>query len=518
MLKKIVIYPCVFLLAVFSLPANGGKAEESSGEEPLVIDWLGYNTYGQVDPESIIVKTMEERYNVRFNIWFIDDKEWERAIAVRLASGEMPDYMKLKGGQNVRRLVDQGILTPVTDEMLAMIPAYTEIMDNVDPEGVWRTRPTIDGKLYGLRKYNITQSYPTVIVWRKDWLENVGITKIPETIEEFEEAMYKFTFEDPDGNGIDDTYGLSSTVFHAVLGAFGHPATIHFDGRDGGAVIFKKDGKFDYAGIQPEMQDGLALLNKWYRDGVIDPEFITGENKGGYWAVSHSFINGKIGVTGKIMAYHWQPGYVNNGNPGQVMKEMLKLNPGSEYGKNIVIGRSPVGPDGKSGSSTWGAVGHVFAFTVKATEDSRTIPTILRMLNDVLDDQELNRFVSWGLEGEHYTIDDNGTILQNAELSKASTRTELGLRVFNGGLFNPEFQKADRPLFYDFLDETRNRGYPNYEIIQTDALSRYSGDLGKLTLETYVKIILGEIPVSEFDSYVRTFRRQGGDEVVASLN
>ena len=518
MLKRIIIYPCIFLLTAVSLMANGGKAEESSGEEPLVIDWLGYNTYGQVDPESIIVKTMEERYNVRFNIWFIDDKEWERAIAVRLASGEMPDYMKIKGHQNIRRLVEQGILTPFTDEMLTMIPAYTKIMDEVDPNGKWKIRPSVDDKLYGIRKYNITQSYPTILVWRNDWLENVGITKVPETLEEFEQAIYKFTFEDPDGNGIDDTYGLSETVFHTVLGAFGYPGIINFNGSEISTNIFMNEGKLDYAAIQPEMKDALSLLSKWYKDGVIDPEFITGENKGGYWAVSHSFINGKIGVTGKIMAYHWSPQYVNNGKAGRVLDEMMKVSPEVQFGKNVVIGRSPVGPGGKSGAYLWGALGQVFAFTVKATEDPRSIPTILKMLNDTLENSAQYRFVFWGLEGEHHSVDDNGTVLQFKDFSGGKKRTQLGLQVFNGGLLNPDFQKRDRPIFYQFLDETRNTGYAPYTVTQTDEFSRYSGDLDKFTLETYVKIILGEIPVSEFDSFVRTFRRQGGDEVVASLN
>ena len=48
----------------------------------------------------------------------------------------------------------------------------------------------------------------------------------------------------------------------------------------------------------PEMKEALERIAKWYQDGVIDPEFVTGENQGGYWALSHSFINGRIGVSG----------------------------------------------------------------------------------------------------------------------------------------------------------------------------------------------------------------------------
>ena len=47
----------------------------------------------------------------------------------------------------------------------------------------------------------------------------------------------------------------------------------------------------------PHNKEALALVKQLYDDGVLDPEFITGENQGGYWAISHSFVNGRIGVT-----------------------------------------------------------------------------------------------------------------------------------------------------------------------------------------------------------------------------
>lgn len=44
---------------------------------------------------------------------------------------------------------------------------------------------------------------------RKSWLDAVG-GEIPKTLEDFRELAYKFTYEDPDGNGVDDTYGFAA--------------------------------------------------------------------------------------------------------------------------------------------------------------------------------------------------------------------------------------------------------------------------------------------------------------------
>ena len=92
----------------------------------------------------------------------------------------------------------------------------------------------------------------------------------------------------------------------------------------------------------------LAKLHDWYEKGILDKEFITGENHGGYAWLSHSFMNGRIGLT-SAQPYH----YLNTDRDitdektwGVCMKELKGLNPDAE----IVIGPAPVGPDGKSGT------------------------------------------------------------------------------------------------------------------------------------------------------------------------
>lgn len=49
------------------------------------------------------------------------------------------------------------------------------------------------------------------LMWiRQDWLENLGLSQ-PKTIDELINVIEKFTTDDPDGNGVDDTYGLGVT-------------------------------------------------------------------------------------------------------------------------------------------------------------------------------------------------------------------------------------------------------------------------------------------------------------------
>lgn len=94
-----------------------------------------------------------------------------------------------------------GIIGGWTEEFFREhAPNLSRYIDETDPSA-WQIAK-FDGELmYSIPCFRKYDTIVTPVVWRTDWLENVGITEIPRTLEEFEEAFYKFTKEDPDGNG-----------------------------------------------------------------------------------------------------------------------------------------------------------------------------------------------------------------------------------------------------------------------------------------------------------------------------
>ncbi|HOJ12383.1 MAG TPA: hypothetical protein PK733_17605 [Clostridiales bacterium] len=126
------------------------------------------------------------------------------------------------------------------------------------------------------------------------------MTIAPSSLEEVETALYKFTKNHPDKNSKYDTYGCSMSGLDLIYSAFGYfPQSIFWH---------EKDGKVVPGLIQPEIKEALKLINRMYKDKVIDPEFVTGENHGGYWALTQLFINGRIGLSCFASFYHWGPG------------------------------------------------------------------------------------------------------------------------------------------------------------------------------------------------------------------
>jgi putative aldouronate transport system substrate-binding protein len=234
------------------------------------------------------------------------------------------------------------------------------------------------------------------IYYRTDWLINVGFVnqdgtaKLPTTMDEFQEVLKRFTFDDPDGNGVQDTWGLSpgsaihtwSPLYHA------------FGVRPDYDVY---DGEISYMYTTQEFKNFLTWANQMYRSGYIYPQFNTNINN----QDRDFFIDGKTGILITNAEQHvtW------------VMNPFEAKN-----GKGIVeFGYPPVGTEnigklGASGFSDWGGWWGGFSITLA----SKNPHAAMKLLN-YLYSPEGNMLRIYGIEGEHYTKDDDGNIIPNLE-------------------------------------------------------------------------------------------------------
>lgn len=487
--------------------ASGSSAQNkgTADKAPVTIEWLAYQTTAQPDPESKVIKMVEEKYNVKFKFWYIDEKNWNDSLNVKLAAGTMPDVLRLRDASVIPSYVKQGILGELpVDRIKKSAPNYMKVVDKYDTGKIMWNYTKYDGKNYGFMGIALDGLYPPTMVWRTDWLKNVGINKIPETLQEFETAVYKFRNEDPDKNGKKDTYGLSHRAMEAVYGAFGIP--MH---EEKNHTYLIKDGKPVFARIQPEAKEALALLQKWYKDGVIDPEFITGENTGGYVHLSQAFINSRIGVT-RGAYYHYNPPLGEGDKGGQNYVEIKKVNPNAAFEP----GKPPVGPKGKSGTTQAGYAREPIGLTTQCTKDERKTEAVLKMLDDLYGDEKYAILVRYGIEGEDYAI-KNGEIVGIGDDSNSRVK---GLQIFNFLNVPPDLLKKYKKVKYDYADKVASfPGYVSPFIPPTDAGAKNNANLFKLADEAYVAIISGAKSVDSFDEFVKTFRKNGGDEVEKAM-
>lgn len=204
-------------------------------------------------------------------------------INALFASGEAPDLVWEFGKTFMDNLIVQDVVQPVDEYVEQYSTAYKQYLEE-HPE----LKPYItgsDGKMYGMTSARTPLGIANHGMWiRKDWLDALGL-KMPETMEELNEAALAFTKNDPDGNGQNDTFGigLNYNGWTIMKSMYGQPS-------EGMAV---EDGVVsDWVGSEA-YADCFTMLKSWYENGVIDPEYVTDTN---YERQRQLLVTGKTGI------------------------------------------------------------------------------------------------------------------------------------------------------------------------------------------------------------------------------
>lgn len=238
------------------------------------------------------------------------------------------------------------------------------------------------------------------IYYRSDWLINVGYYKkdsngnailddngnkiavTPTTMDEFTEVLRLFTENDPDGNGKNDTYGISpgagAHMTNPLYHAFGTPTD--WDVND--------ENEIEYMYLSPEYKNYLSWFREQYQNGYVDPQFYINKND----SDRSLFEKGKVGVIITNAESHVL----------YVAKPMENI-----FGKGKTImgvapmGTSTCGKEGAQGFSDWGGTWGGFSITKKCTNPD----AVLRFFNYLLS-PEGAMTSQYGIEGTHYEMID----------------------------------------------------------------------------------------------------------------
>ncbi len=206
---------------------NDVAKTETSGEEPMKIKIITYNQVGYPAIDGTEVqKIVEERFNVDFDVVEMDIFEPEQFNLYFAQGGEADVICTANTG--ITELIDQGILREISmDDLYDKMPTWmNKIEELVGDAELVKTLSQYNGKNYCIPYTHGPAMESGTMIVRKDWMENVGIDSVA-SIEEFEALLDAFTYGDPDGNGVDDTYGIhggQEIPFQLYLGGLWHYA------------------------------------------------------------------------------------------------------------------------------------------------------------------------------------------------------------------------------------------------------------------------------------------------------
>jgi putative aldouronate transport system substrate-binding protein len=509
MVRKLLMLHVLLLSAAMAFGAGQTESTSEADSDEVITISIAKLRRSPPEPNAPVLAAFEAETGVRFDYIHLERNNYNEMLGLQISAGEIPDLFLLDGNLlQYQQFVRQGVLAPFDRDMMREVAPTVASLQ----EPHWPFL-TIDGDVYALQGEKPSNKYPLNAIWRDDWLDNVGIDSIPTTLAEAEEAFYAFANDDPDGNGRDDTYGLSLSGLDMIFGAVagGHPWgpwPQYWQWVDRG-------GSLTFSAVLPEMKDALELLAKWYADGVLHPEYVLGENKGGDWAIPHDFLNDRIGFTGLAHAYHWQRPMYEGDTGGRVYREFVAANPDASF----AFGPAVEGPEGYAGTWKYSeAVGAAGMWVMGSHVEAPLMRRVFEVSERLTTDFDFYLLAYHGIEGEHWQIHEpSGAVQRIGDATDVNERDRLGINLFAHG--NPEFVVRKEPLLFEFSDEHATT--PGIESELKTALpseGTYRADLETLRDQYFTEIITGRRPVDDFDEFVEEFYRLGGQTLTDEAN
>lgn len=433
--------------------------------------------------------------------------EWTHSMSddqfnLMLASGDLPDIIysdwiyKYAGGPT--KAIENNLIIPLNDVFDKYGPnmkAYLKQHPDVD-----KRMKTDDGK-YGvfptIRDDMALRIYFGPLV-RKDWMDELSL-KTPETIDDWY-VMLK---------GLKDGKKLTSPMSWENGGNKGLPP------RDVGIIgsygmyfgMYVKDGKVKFGPAEPAYKDFMTTMNKWYKEGLIDPDIATIDKK----LIDSKFTSEKVAVTFGLLG----------GGIGNYMSTLEKNNP------NVNIVGIPYPVLKKGDKPQISSISGVFGpYQAAISTSCKNVEAAARWL-DYAYGKEGHMFYNFGIEGTSYKM-ENGYPKYTDEVMKApqGPREILGkFTPINGAFINDvrsfEQYSVSRPQQTEAIKTwtTETEKYMMPEVYPTaDEMSEIStlmNDITSYVNEMYFKFMFGNEKIENMDAYYAQLKKLNVEKAIS---
>lgn len=251
---------------------------------------------GETQDENVVEKFFRDYLNIDFQAkWLIDSTKYSEQLNLAINANTLPDMFVASKGQ-VANMAEFGQIADLTDVYERYISdSAREVLEFQN--GVAFQPVTINGRIWALPLPNDFSDEITVMYIRKDWMEALNL-EAPKTLADLVDMAIAFATQDPDGNGVDDTFGIATDAgLNYIAELIGHPL-----GAYRGIWMSKEDGVLEYANIKDEYKEMLRIVNRLYHAGGIDKEFAVKDIN----SMANDIAQGKCGIyPGSFWAIYW---------------------------------------------------------------------------------------------------------------------------------------------------------------------------------------------------------------------
>lgn len=492
---------------------------------------------GDTYENNAYTRYIKERLNaVCINEFETMAEDYDRQVALVIASGDLPDIMHVASREHLNELVENDLIADLTDVYAKYSSQHVkDVYDSY--EGRALEPAMYNGRLMALPGTNV-DSAPNQIWIREDWMEELGIVIDKDgdaciTLEELEMVAREFLDKDPGKSGdpvaipltnwlnVDD-YNLSTFCMTGIASVFGAYPKLWLQ---------NDEGEVYYGSNASETKEALGVLQKWYKDGILDPQFGTRT-----WNdISDLYINGQTGIAFGV--WHTPDWLLNNVRSKDAKASFVTYTLEDKDGKVNVFHNNAAGAfmvvrkdydypelaikisnlfhDEIPNSKTLEIDAPEVAQYQKDSVDGSVRPfdIVVNKGTSLLDDySEMCQGVK-----EEITLDEVSTVESRVTIGSVKRYLENPVDVdvadwakyhsrMKGVALIDKLTKEDKfnwvePVFWGITDTMKTKGEK----------------LEKLEEEMFIKIVTGFLPLDEFDGFVQEWHSQGGAQIIEEI-
>lgn len=454
---------------------------------------------GQID----MYKELEKRTGVKATFKHPSAGNAPEAFGLLVASRDFPDVIEYAwtsypGGP--AKAIEDNVVIPLQDLIEKHAPNLKKILSE-NPE-VKKQISTDKGQIYAFPSLNIQKNrvFGGFMV-RKDWLDELGLA-VPQTVSEWETVLRTFKEKKGAANPFTMVKSHFANSQFGFMGAYGINNDFYVD-----------NGKVKFGPSQPAFKEFLTTLNKWYKEGLLDPDFATNDSK---------IVDSKI-TTGKSGAAF---GYIGS-TLGKYLPALREKDPKA----TLVMAQYPVLNKGETPSfipRDWEY--NQYGAAAITTANKNPVDTVKWL--DYLYGDEGHMLKNFGIEGLTYKL-ENGypkftdLILNNPD--KLPVAQAMG-KYFRGNYPSPGLTD-DRYLeqYYVYPEQkdalkTLSAYAGNAVKVlfppatntpqESEELAKLMGEINTYKDEMMFKFIMGSEPIANFDKYIDQLKKMGIEKAI----
>jgi putative aldouronate transport system substrate-binding protein len=478
---------------------NATKLPVTTDDVTLVI-WQSHNsTVMQELSESEAYKELEKRTGVKIEWVYPPVGQETDNFNLRVSSLDLPHVFvrppAYQGGY--QKAVADGIYMELTEYYdKGLMPNFQWIREN--REDINRDAVDDEGKMYFFPMLDIVPTDPWSGLWvREDWVKELGL-ELPKTIDDWDNMLRKMKEAKglaPLGLNVTSWYGVATNYMFA--GSY-----------ETGYNFINKENKIEWGPINAGYKNFLTLLNKWYADGLIDPDFATRDSD----SYAANLANSQYGAVG--LAY---------GELGQAKVSGMQQDPNWKLTPVLM----PTSSDGQvihlhQDNATVRSSRNYF--TTRILDDN--LAEVAVKWQDYWYSQDGGDLLSYGPEGVSYKWNDKGEVewiyprLKNDEGLDFWTLYPL-FKLHEGSYLRDSSSYEFEPEVFECIElwDSQDSSWlvpenMSFTADENKELSAIMTDINTLRDEMTLKFILGQEPLDKFDSFVETIKGMNIDRAV----